>query len=138
MKRIALVALLLVAAFGCSEKNPTAPTIPPATTAATFLGVDFLQPVYDLSDGQLYFAGLPRFMHPENVAGDTMFVNVNLFYDHAAVGSLVLAPKPQPCYWTAACVPADSLTALICYKWLVGTAWSETTWVISRPVVAQP
>lgn len=138
MKRIAMVVLLLVAAFGCSEKSPTAPTAPTMTTAALFTGIDFLQPVYDLSDGQLRFAGIPLFQHPENVAADSMWVNINLYLDQAAMGAVVLEPKPQPCYWTASCVPADSLSALVCYKWLVGSAWSETTFVMSRPIVAQP
>jgi hypothetical protein len=138
MARFIIAFAVVFALIGCTKATPTAPEAQFVPTPYSYLaGFTFAQPVYDISEGALYYGVVPGHTAPEYVTMDTMKVNATTSLAGAPVQSLVFLPKSAPLSWVVTANFADSVAAVITYKWFV-TEWAETTFTIRLPVVAQP
>jgi hypothetical protein len=135
---VPLIIIIFAAIIGCNS-NPVQPDQPIQPNPAVLRAINVPPVIYDQSEGQLYFAAKPIYETTNGLTADSMWVNLQLFFQGSALNPIVvLPPKPQPCYWKTATPPADSVDAIICYKWQVGGIWKDTIVKIGLPIIAQP
>lgn len=126
--------LLFVALLGCAQ-NPTAPAPDFPVTTTPYRGLIVSQPIYSVQDTILYFSAVPIFDDKSKVSLDSMYVNLDTYYQGSLGQSIILDPRQNNFSWAVKTPECDSLTGIIYYKWMIDNAWKSETLTINLCVV---